>query len=296
VIPIPSINFTNPPCRCTQRRSLNLVQPDVLINVTLKLMALYILMMACQASAEQPPMISIPAAKFTMGCDTWRDPVCYYVPEEKAHQVYIEGFKIDKYEVTTSQYESCVQAGQCSSPSIGGFMHFGIPEAANLPINGVNWYQAKAYCEWRGKRLPTSAEWELAARGTDGRIYPWGDEEPDCSRAVMDRENAGFLGCGTGDAMPVGSKPKGASPYGVMDMAGNVWEWTSDWYDEEYYMNSPEKNPQGPATGSLKITRGGDFFSRQGYELRTTGRFPYYPTNPSPAIGFRCAVSQQTGE
>lgn len=234
-------------------------------------------------------MITIPGASFQMGCNPDTDYICSYVPEEKQHKVTIETFKIDKYEVTTKAYTECVDAGKCTMATIGGFMHYGDPKANNFPINGVNWYQAEKYCLAQGKRLPTSAEWELAARGTDGRTYPWGNEQPSCDLAVMDKENAGFLGCGTGDTLNVGSKPKGASPYGVMDMAGNVWEWTADWYDQEYYFNSPTKNPKGPKYGELKITRGGDFMSRQGYELRTTGRFPYYPSNPSPAIGFRCA-------
>lgn len=253
------------------------------------------LLVSCSAllistnAISKTEMITIPSASFQMGCDPNTDYICAYVPEEKQHLVAIDSFKIDKHEVTTAQYTQCVTAGVCSDPIIGGLMHYGNPEAKNFPINGVNWYQAKKYCQWQGARLPTSAEWELAARGTDNRTYPWGNSEPNCKVAVMDRENAGYLGCGTGDTLDVGSKPQGASPYGVMDMAGNVWEWTSDWYDTEYYYSSPKNNPKGPKHGELKITRGGDFMSRQGYELRTTGRFPYYPSNPSPAIGFRCA-------
>jgi len=244
---------------------------------------------AMTAANANDEMIAIPKASYLMGCDPNTDFVCSYVPEEKQHKVIIDAFMIDKHEVTTAQYTKCVESGKCTMPTIGGLMHFGVKETANFPINGVNWHQSKTYCETQGKRLPTSAEWELAARGTDGRTYPWGNQEPSCERTVMDKENAGYLGCGTGDTLAVGSKPKGASPYGVMDMAGNLWEWTSDWYDERYYFNSPVGNPKGPATGTLKITRGGDFMSRQGYELRATGRFPYYPSNPSPAIGFRCA-------
>ncbi|MBE9398943.1 SUMF1/EgtB/PvdO family nonheme iron enzyme [Pontibacterium sp. N1Y112] len=262
------------------RSTLHTIAPLLLVLQTLH---------ANASPQDSPDMVAIPGATYEMGCDPNTDYVCSYVPEEKQHSVTIDAFKIDKYEVTTGQYTRCVEAGHCDMPTIGGLMHYGNPEAAEFPINGVSWYQARKFCEWKGKRLPTSAEWELAARGTDGRTYPWGFEEPDCTRTVMDRANAGYLGCGTGDTLNVGSKPKGASPYGVMDMAGNVWEWTSDWYDESYYFNSPRNNPKGPKHGELKITRGGDFMSRQGYELRATGRFPYYPSNPSPAIGFRCA-------
>ncbi|MCG7522048.1 SUMF1/EgtB/PvdO family nonheme iron enzyme [Ruegeria sp. Ofav3-42] len=246
---------------------------------------------AALAAPDTPDseMVSVPAATYEMGCDPAVDEICSYVPEEYKHTVTIDAFMIDKYEVTTRRYTACVDAGVCSQPTVGGLMHFGDPDSDRWPINGVNWYQAKEFCEWEGKRLPTSAEWELAARGTDGRIYPWGNQAPDCKRVVMDRANAGYMGCGSGNTLKVGSKPKGASPYGAMDMAGNVWEWVSDWYDESYYYNSPKKNPKGPKRGDLKITRGGDFLSRQAYEVRSTGRFPYYPSNPSPAIGFRCA-------
>ena len=252
--------------------------------------ALLMLNLPTQAEPlDYDEMIDIPAASYLMGCDPMKDIVCYYVPEEKQHKVSISAFSIDKYEVTTQGYDECMKAKKCSMPTIGGLMHYGNPESKRFPINGISWYQARQYCQWKGKRLPTSAEWELAARGTDGRIYPWGNQQPDCSRTVMDRPGAGHMGCGSGDTLDVGSKPEGASPYGVMDMAGNVWEWTSDWYDEQYYFHSPEKDPKGPENGQLKITRGGDFLSRQGYELRASGRFPYYPSNPSPAIGFRCA-------
>ncbi len=265
---------------------------DTQQSLNLSVLALFALLPVSNVYAQKidhAEMINIPGATYQMGCDPTTDYICSYVPEEKKHTVTVGAFRIDKYEVTTRRYTECVKAGVCSMPTIGGLMYYGIPETANFPINGVNWHQARQFCKWQDKRLPTSAEWELAARGTDGRTYPWGNQEPDCTRTVMDRENAGFLGCGTGDTLPVGSRPEGASPYGVMDMAGNLWEWTSDWYDEQYYYNSPRNNPRGPKNGELKVTRGGDFMSRQGYELRVTGQFPYYPSNPSPAIGFRCA-------
>jgi formylglycine-generating enzyme required for sulfatase activity len=245
-------------------------------------------MLFAQASPDSE-MVSVPAGTFEMGCDPQTDDICYYVAEEYQHTVSVDAFMIDKYEVTTRRYTACVKAGVCSEPTVGGLMHYGVPGTDRFPVNGVNWHQASKFCAWEGKRLPTSAEWEFAARGTDGRTYPWGYETPNCERAVMDRANAGFLGCGTGNTLDVGSKPKGASPYGVMDMAGNVWEWVSDWYDPQYYYASPTNNPEGPRRGELKITRGGDFMARQPYELRSSGMFPYYPTNPSPAIGFRCA-------
>ncbi|MGY0217641.1 formylglycine-generating enzyme family protein [Endozoicomonadaceae bacterium StTr2] len=234
-------------------------------------------------------MVSVPAGSFQMGCNLDYDPICYYAPDEKQHKVNLDAFEIDKYEVTFRRYQKCVDAGKCTPPAVGGALNYGWPGVELYPVNGVTWYQAKAFCEYEKKRLPTEAEWEKAARGTDQRTYPWGWEEPDCKRAVVDSPNAGALGCKTGNTMNVGSKPEGQSPYGAMDMAGNLWEWTADWHSESYYNQSPERNPKGPEQGHYKTARGGDFFSRQGYEVRTTSRFPYYPSNYSIAIGFRCA-------
>jgi formylglycine-generating enzyme required for sulfatase activity len=236
-------------------------------------------------------MVTIPAGEFTMGCDPNTDIYCEFSPEETAHAVYLDAYQIDKYEVTYRRYQKCVDAGVCETPDVGGMFNYGWAGNDLLAVNGITWFKAKAFCEWEGKRLPTEAEWEKAAKGTEQLLYPWGYEEPTCEYAVMDTMYAGKLGCGTGNIMPVGSKPKGASPYGVMDMAGNVWEWTADWHDEDYHLVSPYQNPKGAETGSYKVTRGGDLFSRTGLELRTTGKFPYYPANPSPAIGFRCVKS-----
>lgn len=243
------------------------------------------------AQVNDTVMVTVPAGEFQMGCNADADIYCELFPDEFSHTVYLDAFKIDKYEVTYQRYQKCIDAGICEPPGIGGMFNYGWAGIELLPVNGIDWYKAKAFCEWEGKRLPTEAEWEKAARGTDERTYPWGFEEPTCDYAVMDTIYAGNLGCGTGNVMPVGSKPMGASPYGAMDMAGNVWEWTADWYDENYFYNSPTNNPQGPTTGSYKTTRGGDLFARSGLSLRTTVRFPYYPSNPSPAIGFRCAKS-----
>ncbi|MGI9281746.1 MAG: formylglycine-generating enzyme family protein [Endozoicomonas sp.] len=237
-------------------------------------------------------MVDVPAGSFIMGCLNSNDDICYYIEDEKSHKVYLDDYKIDKYEVTFARYQKCIDAGKCNDLAIGGSMNFGRKGVENYPINGVTWHQAKTFCEYEGKRLPTEAEWEKAARGTDGRKYPpWGNQKPSCELAVMDTQYAGNLGCGTGNVMNVGSKPKGASPYGAMDMAGNVWEWTADWHSTRYYNRSPEKNPQGPSSGVYKTTRGSDFFARAYWELRSTSRFPYYPSNVSPAIGVRCAKS-----
>ncbi|MEC8428613.1 MAG: formylglycine-generating enzyme family protein, partial [Pseudomonadota bacterium] len=118
------------------------------------------------AAARNTPdseMVSVPAAEFEMGCNPATDFVCSYVPEEQLHKVYVDAFKIDKYEVTTRRYSACIEAGVCSVPTMGGLMHYGADDSERLPINGVSWYQAVEFCKWEGKRLPTSAEWELAA-------------------------------------------------------------------------------------------------------------------------------------
>ncbi|MGB0894774.1 MAG: formylglycine-generating enzyme family protein [Parashewanella sp.] len=237
-------------------------------------------------------MVSVPAGKFIMGCLPSNDDICYYLEDETEHTVYLDAYQIDKYEVTYNRYQKCIDANKCTAVSMGGAMNYGRKGVEHFPVNGVTWYQADTFCKFEGKRLPTEAEWEKAARGTDGRKFPWGNIKPSCDLTVMDSEYGGNLGCGTGNVMNVGSKPKGVSPYGAFDMAGNVWEWTADWYEEKFYKRSPKRNPTGPKTGIYKVSRGSDFFSRAGYELRTTSRFPYYPGNISPAIGFRCAKSQ----
>ena len=247
---------------------------------------------AAAAAGLDDDMVRVPAGQFTMGCNSEIDPICVIAPDEHQHLVNLKAFKIDKFEVTFRRYQQCVDDGKCTPPAVGGALNYGWPEVDKFPVNGVTWKQASHFCQVTGRRLPTEAEWEKAARGTDMRLYPWGDEPPSCQRAVMDTANAGELGCKTGNTLDVGSKPEGASPYGAMDMAGNLWEWTADWYAADYFKNSPLDNPNGPASGQYKVARGGDFFSRTGYELRTTSRFFYEPSDYSIAIGFRCAADE----
>ena len=154
----------------------------------------------------------------------------------------------------------------------------------------IEWEQAKTFCEWAGKRLPTEAEWEKAARGTDGRVFPWGsdfDQSKACDYAVFHDK---WIGCGKGRSWPVGSKPKGASPYGAMDMAGNVSEWVADFYDEKYYSHSPYKNPTGPAEGDRRVLRGGEFRSFLP-NLRISHREAFALTFKDESLGVRCAKS-----
>ncbi len=238
-------------------------------------------------------MVTVPAGSFEMGCNLAVDPLCFAITDEDQHSVHLDEFQIDKYEVTFRRFQKCVDAEICLPPAIGGGMNYdrflNNEEVAKFPANGVTWEEANKFCKFEGRRLPTEAEWEKTARGIDGRIYPWGNEHPTCEVTVMDGSLAGELGCKTGNTFDVGSKHEGASPYGAMDMAGNLWEWVADWHDDEYYQVSPENNPKGPTTGIYKVARGGDFFSRKGYELRSSSRFFYEPSDYSIAVGFRCA-------
>ena len=192
-------------------------------------------------------MVTVPAGDFTMGSND--------DDSKPAHQVYLNAFSIDKYEVTNAQYKQCVDAGKCSPPAKSESRtrnwYYGVPKYNNYPVIYVSWDDAKRYCAWAGKRLPTEAEWEKAARGTDGRIYPWGNS--------FDARKLNSSEGGKGDTTAVGSYPDGASPYGALDMAGNVSEWVADRYDENYYANSPRNNPPGPSSGLGHVQRGGDW-------------------------------------
>ena len=176
-------------------------------------------------------MVRIGGGSFVMGCDPKSGWNCV-AEEEPAQLVKVEAFELDRFEVTADEYQACVDAGVCFyRGSILDQRRTFKNSRGNHPINFVSWVEAHTFCVWRGKRLPTDAEWEKAARGPDGLRFPWGNEPmPSCDIAIVDQDDEpdnGTEGCGTGFSWPVGSRPQGASPYGIQDMIGNVWEWTA---------------------------------------------------------------------
>jgi len=216
--------------------------------------------------------------------------------ESPQHSVTLDAFWIDRTEVTNAQYGQCVADGACPEMAC--------PDETTVtgdsqPVVCVNWAGASAYCAWAGARLPSEAEWEKAARGTDSRVYPWGDsldagKANYCdSRCTYDWKDAG-ADDGFASTAPVGSYPDGASPYGVLDMAGNAWEWVSDWYDAGYYAVSPERNPPGPESRELRLLRGGCWDNPAG-ALRSTYRLNSDAEMGLDGFGFRCAASTAPG-
>jgi formylglycine-generating enzyme required for sulfatase activity len=228
-------------------------------------------------------MINIPAGEFMMGCSP-SDSECGE-DEKPYHKVYLDGYYIDKYEVTAGEFKECVNAGKCSAKnySTGGYCTYGIFDKKAHPMNCVNWHGAKEYCEWAGKRLPTEAEWEKAARGGTDTKYPWGDG----FRTGMANCGEGYCKDGYQTTSPVGSFK--ANGYGLFDMIGNVWEWVSDWYDEKYYQSSAGKNPVGPSSGSYKVLRGGSWFDYLSGLMRVSARVRFDPDYRNDDLGFRCA-------
>ena len=250
-------------------------------------------------------MALVPAGKFPMGSDQHeidqlmaimrsfpqqlRERVTDQTPKR---QVHLDAFYIDVYAVTNARYTKFTQATRRMAPRLANDAKFNAPQQ---PVVGVTWRDAEAYCTWAGKRLPTEAEWEKAARGSTGLVYPWGNEfdgtrlnycDKRCSFAWKDTA----VDDGHATTAPVGSYEAGKSPYGLYDMAGNVWEWVADWYEEHYYQHGEARNPTGPAMGNHKVVRGGGWFvlapftrtpTRQHFEIH------YWGDN----IGVRCALT-----
>jgi formylglycine-generating enzyme required for sulfatase activity len=229
-------------------------------------------------------MVYVPAGEFLMGASS-SDSQAASV-EKPQHTVHLDSFWIDKYEVTNALYKKCVDAGRCSRPgetkSYTRSPYYGNSSYDNYPVIYVLWNDATAYCAWAGKRLPTEAEWEKAARGTDARTYPWGNNWDGTRLNSWDSTPR------PGDTTAVGSYPSGASPYGALDMAGNVWEWVADWYGDNYYASSPRNNPKGPSSGQYRVLRGGSWGNGQ-FNVRASYRDGDFPDYRNDYVGLRCA-------
>lgn len=218
-------------------------------------------------------MVLIPAGWFIMGSPEGEG----NDDEHPQRNVYLDAYYIDRYEVTNEQFEKFINATGYQAQ--GDWWRYYTEEKEKHPVVYVTWNDADAYARWAGKRLPTEAEWEKAARGTSGRKWPWG--------SVWDASRCSSEEAGPATTTPVGSYPDGASPYGVMDIAGNVWEWCADWYGKNYYQSAVDRNPTGPSSGSRHVLRGGSWFFISSY-MRCATR-SYFPLNLMDCdTGFRC--------
>ena len=207
----------------------------------------------------------------TEDCEDW------YKIEKPAHTVWLDAYWIDQTDITNAMYALCVRAGQCRRPnndqSASHLDYYLNDQFADYPVLYINWYQAFDYCAWAGRKLPTEAQWEKAARGAEARTYPWG-EDISCLKTNF----LGASGPCLGDTSPAGSYPQNASSYGALDMAGNVWQWVYDWYDEGYYASPEAKtNPGGPFSGGVKIIRGGSWNNNE-MNIRSANRLRVVPT------------------
>jgi formylglycine-generating enzyme required for sulfatase activity len=293
--------------------------PPAASSTTTTMAALPVETAVAQPVAPKPTcpegMIEIPGGHFFMGSDQ-RDAL---ENERPSHKVTLSTYCIDKYEVTVAKYNECSDRGDCrraarenvwsgitekEQKTFDPLCNARDPEKlGNHPVNCVDWDQAAGYCKWRGGRLPTEAEWEFAARGPDGRVYPWGDEPPSsellnsCGKECLawgkknDVEENPMYASDDGFATtaPVGSFPKGASRFGLEDVVGNVWEWVADW--SAGYSGEEQADPHGPPTGTTKIIRGGAWNGAYPAWVRPTFRYRDVPTKRSYGIGFRCAAS-----
>ncbi|GKS57600.1 sulfatase modifying factor 2 [Nitrospira sp.] len=225
------------------------------------------------------PMVAVPAGSFVMG----RDGREALEDERPGHEVWLDAFEIDQHEVTTAQYAAFLHETAQPPPVLWETVD--LTRHGAKPVVGVSWEDASLFCAWAGKQLPSEAQWEKAARGTDGRRYPWGNSAPTSKRANF------ALGARFSYDLvlfPVGRFPSGASPYGAQDMAGSVWEWVRDWYDGAYYATSPSRNPTGPEGGQFKVLRGGSWSDLPKY-LLAYSRFKLPPSTRNSFTGFRCA-------
>ena len=246
-----------------------------------------------QAPTAPDGMIRVPAGEFVMGSDNGAQ------HEKPAHKVLLDSYYIGLHEVTNAEYHAfwIADGGENSAhtpvsygDTLGAENWHKIAETKpNYPVVGVSWHNAVAYAKWAGKRLPTEAEWEKAARGTDNRLWPWGNAFSLRIRGANIHANVWDVGDGYRERpAPVGTYPTGASPYGVLDMAGNVWEWVADWYSESYYHWGASQNPKGPERGGRRVVRGGSWAN--GAQLaQCSNRMGHYPAVGTSFIGFRLA-------
>lgn len=246
---------------------------------------------------DDATIIYIPAGEFSMGLTEAQIGdlvnICAdcnssdFGPSKPVHKVYIDAFWIYRTETTNGMYALCVAAGSCHAPAQTGSEtrpdYWDNPLYTDYPVVYVDWFAADQYCRWAGGRLPTAAEWEKAARGADGRLFPWGNAAPTANLA----NTKGVMG----DTTPVASYPQGGSVYGVQDMAGNVWEWVADWYEADYYAFSAAENPLGPASSSRgrRVGRGGSWYWAGGYASSAYHDW-WEPGKIDNGVGFRCAI------
>lgn len=269
-------------------------------------------------------MVAVPSGWFDRGCTPQVDCPLYYVTDSPRQRVFLSTFYIDQREASAAEFAEFLNDqgegpeyihGEATghywlehtynpaAPSYGTIETYEREDGSvghrakagyeQYPANLVSWFGADAYCHWKGKRLATEAEWEKAARGTDFRLFPWGNQLNDGTRA-RHMQNLQTLSPDT--LVPVDALPSGASPYGALNMGGNVWDWVSDWYDPNYYKVAPVIDPQGPAEPPAglvpqRIMRGGSAVSQSWIELTTMWRTPHEPWVTSSAMGVRCAMS-----
>jgi serine/threonine-protein kinase len=252
---------------------------------------------------DQMVQVYVPAGEFIMGSDAAEAKITIEggraYPEIPVNNVNLDGYWMDKYEISNGQYALCVEGGVCDPPYLSSsetrYHYYDDPVFSNYPVIWVNWYMAKTYCEWAGRRLPTEAEWEKAARGTDGHEYPWGNEplsgeranfcDINCRRTIANPNfNDGYA-----DTAPVGSYPAGASPYGAMDMSGNVWEWLGTLIMP--YPYDPNDGRENLDINGERSWRGGPW-SNGTWWMRSSVRYRSIPSYWQVNLGFRCASSK----
>jgi eukaryotic-like serine/threonine-protein kinase len=272
-------------------------------------------------TADGMKMMYVPAGDFLMG--TSDEEIAYilnldfckrtnckksnFSAAQPQHKVNLDAYWVDQTEVTNAEFAKCVAAGVCKSPAHNtdpGHPEFGDPKYDQYPVTMVTWQQASDYCQWAGGQLPSEAEWEKAARGSDGRYYPWGNTLDKSRMNTCDLNCQALNGRdpkvndGYAETAPVGSYPAGASPFGALDMLGNVYEYVSDWYDITYYATSPDKNPSGPLTAVLpdsgwaapcKVVRGGAW-DEYNDTISTSYRHCSDGAGTYPCLGFRCII------